>query len=101
MGSRRINVVGKTKLSSFGKNGDYNNKNGKDYEIVNSQMEIYKCNTKMEDEKQVTIIDGQRIAKPNNIIPCSPDNSFCEWQYSLQASLVTQMVKSLPAMQEI
>ena len=64
------------------KNGDYNNKNGKDHEIVNSQMKIYKCNTKMEDEKQFNISGYQRITKPNNIIPCSPDTpekSFCEW----------------------
>lgn len=36
----------------------------------------------MEDEKQFNIRGDQRITKPNNIIPRSPDTlekSFCEW----------------------
>lgn len=71
--SRRKNVERKPKLFSFGKNDDYNNKNGKGHETVHSQMKIHKCSMKMGAEKQFNISGDQRITKPSNTIPCPPD----------------------------
>ena len=95
MSSRKRNTVRKPKLFSFGRNGEYNNKNKKAREQSSSQMKIHKYSMKMEWEQQFIISGKPRITKPNNLMPGSHNtlgNNFSEWQTAVMGRGVGEWI---------